>query len=550
MDDICTIAQPAARWPLRIASPPGHVRIALLTTLATLSVQVGLVAARLGGGFVYTLDDPYIHLALADQIVRGHYGLMAGVAAAPSSSILYPFVLAVLSSIGLGEAGPLVVNIAATLASVALLATLAVEALPELATLGVVPSALLVLAASSCLNLSGVALTGMEHGLQVALTLAWLLGARRFLCDGRIRPWWWACAVLLPLVRYEGAGLWLATVALLALRRRTRAGAALGLAGAVPLCAFSLFLHAQGLGWLPSSVLVKSDASIGGVSFSDLGPAARVLATVGTNLLARGGRPFLCATLGVAWLVVRLRRSPHAADRAPLVLALVALAVSAAQLSIGRIDGYTRYEVHALALDAAVLLIGFAPDLRRLAAGRGRWALAAATAVALLVFEGNVERSWHAGSAAHDVYAQQHQMHRMAADLYRGAVAVNDIGQVSYRNPYPVLDLWGLGSEETRLARRADPTGRWVADLVERHDVGLVMIYDPWFPAVPPSWIPAARLSLDTPPESVARPTVTFYATAPGRLARVEAAVDALGASLPDGVTLRKLTGRDGPARR
>jgi hypothetical protein len=35
------------------------------------------------GHFSYSLDDPYIHLALAQQIIRGHYGLNPGEVSAP-----------------------------------------------------------------------------------------------------------------------------------------------------------------------------------------------------------------------------------------------------------------------------------------------------------------------------------------------------------------------------------------------------------------------------------------------------------------------------------
>lgn len=49
---------------------------------------------------MYTLDDPYIHLSLAENLLRGHYGVNLDEVASPSSSILYPFLLAC----ALGEA--------------------------------------------------------------------------------------------------------------------------------------------------------------------------------------------------------------------------------------------------------------------------------------------------------------------------------------------------------------------------------------------------------------------------------------------------------------
>ena len=46
------------------------------------------------GKFVFTLDDPYIHLSLAEQIFNGEYGINPNHKSAPSSSILWPFILA------------------------------------------------------------------------------------------------------------------------------------------------------------------------------------------------------------------------------------------------------------------------------------------------------------------------------------------------------------------------------------------------------------------------------------------------------------------------
>ena len=47
-----------------------------------------LVSVRFAGGvLIYSLDDPYIHLALARTIQQGGYGINVGEWASPSSSI-------------------------------------------------------------------------------------------------------------------------------------------------------------------------------------------------------------------------------------------------------------------------------------------------------------------------------------------------------------------------------------------------------------------------------------------------------------------------------
>ena len=49
-------------------------------------------------------DAPYTHLALAEQIRHGTYGLNPGEPSAPSSTILFPFLLVPL--LPLGQYGP------------------------------------------------------------------------------------------------------------------------------------------------------------------------------------------------------------------------------------------------------------------------------------------------------------------------------------------------------------------------------------------------------------------------------------------------------------
>ena len=69
-------AGPAAGWlPPALALCAGLVFPALLAIAAVLAGN--------GGAFAYPLDGPYIHLALAEQILHGHYGLNPGEPASP-----------------------------------------------------------------------------------------------------------------------------------------------------------------------------------------------------------------------------------------------------------------------------------------------------------------------------------------------------------------------------------------------------------------------------------------------------------------------------------
>ena len=59
-------------------------RSRLLPLLAALPAFMLVVQVHFTCGVIYSLDDPYIHLALARQILHGHYGINPGEFAAPS----------------------------------------------------------------------------------------------------------------------------------------------------------------------------------------------------------------------------------------------------------------------------------------------------------------------------------------------------------------------------------------------------------------------------------------------------------------------------------
>lgn len=63
------------------------------------------------GHFSYTLDDAYIHLALSEGIGNLHYGTNPGEISSPSSSILWPLLLAPLSHLPIHHYLPLLLNI-------------------------------------------------------------------------------------------------------------------------------------------------------------------------------------------------------------------------------------------------------------------------------------------------------------------------------------------------------------------------------------------------------------------------------------------------------
>jgi hypothetical protein len=221
------------------------------------------------------------------------------------------------------------------------------------------------------------------------------------------------------------------------------------------------------------------------------------------------------------------------ADRKVLIVCLAVIAAISAHLVFGQYGWFNRYEVYIMALAATALLWAAAqvrPKFPALQWSLIKVALVLGLGIAVMPY---VTTALVTPIGASDIYEQQYQMARFAQSFYKHPVAVNDLGLVAYKNTDYVLDLWGLGSEQVRKARTAGRYGpAEMAALASDHGVGLVMIYDAWFPkGVPSSWTKVAVLQ--TTVVTLSQRNVTFYRTPMADAAEVTSALQALKAAIP-----------------
>jgi hypothetical protein len=508
------------------SGPMKHIRYStpaffLLTAIILVTVMLVLRIVNLNGGtFTYSLDDPYIHLTLADQILRGHYGLNDGEFASPSSSVLWPFLLAPFMWLPWAHMIPLIINIAACMAT----ALVAHRVLRHVWGDYAVPATLLLLLFT---NTIGLVFTGMEHSLQVLLALA-IVAALVDITEGRELPRWLGPAIFIaPLIRYELLSVSLGAVALLAVRRHYRYLVAAALSVAV-LAGFSYFLWLHSGSAMPASVLAKITDFAGSPN----------------NIVAMN---ITAGTLLVLY--------PLFYDNKPrTALFCYMLAVTFAHLAFGKSGWLSRYEVYVLA-PALMLLLYYAP-LSGLFSWRGQKVsrkILAATALAASLYPLNTYYYVYAlmtmsvPGASHAIYLQQGQMRRFLDEAGSPVVAVNDIGLVSYRNPAYVFDVIGLGSSERQHKKRF--AGYEWLDTASQYRVEVGMVYSLWFPPayIPKSWVPLGELHLLWFPGMIYNPvgsnTVTFYATSQQKAKELGPVVKRWSETLPGNPTKNDLIG-------
>ncbi len=497
------------------------------------------------GTFLYTLDDPYIHLALSDQLRHGNYGLYPGVHAAPASSILFPFLLALASGTPLHPWVPLLLNLCALGFTLAILRRFLLYLKLGHDRFAIMAQAVGLFLMAFCFNLVGVAFTGLEHGLHIAIVAATVYGLAIFLDNDRLPRWLPLLLALAPMVRYEGLAL--STGVLLVLALRGRIGIALATFAAMVsgVLGFSVFLVHLGLPPLPSSVMVKSVAATASVSGTD----GALLRGFLTNLVYTARHPIgmLLLLLGL-FAAMRIGRDLRSGLRCrPLrltpngLMSLALVSLVAGQALGGRMGWLERYEDYALLGTAMMALYIARVALRKeLSNRKTRTRVFAGAAACFLLFGFPYLRiTALVPHTSNNIYEQQLQTHRFIDGFYRGPVAVNDLGLATYHNPYPILDLDGLGSEQARLMLARHAPAAEYETFVAAHGVHLVIVYQEWFPnQIPASWLRVATMSLSRSPISSPFADVQFYATDAATAAAVRPELAAFRASLPERVKL------------
>ncbi|MBB5059883.1 hypothetical protein HDF16_004612 [Granulicella aggregans] len=475
----------------------------------------GLIRHANGGIFTYALDDAYIHLALSDTIAHGTYGINLGEITSPSSSLLWPFLLAPFAGLSWFTYVPLMLNFLFGSAAAWLFGAFIVDLRRrQNSPASNLWSGLSIIALIFIGNLPGLTFIAMEHTLQVLVAAACAWGI--VIClRGRRIPWWCIAAALLgPSIRYENLGITLALA--LALWSQRRRGAAVLLCGisVMPLIGFSVFLRRHGLPALPLSVLVKGHATAGQHQLHSA--VALHLAELADNLK----HPIVWIIILLFLIIVAGCFAEVKTERRLAIFG--AAAAVALHILIGRFGWLNRYEVYLVVFATLVVL---QLDWRRPRLAPV-WYTAGLVICSILYVRGTLIIA----PAAHSIYTQQFQTSRLTHALPALNVAVNDLGLVAYHHPRSqyVLDLAGLASADAALKPH---TTAWMKDIVLRHQVGLVAIYPDWFPAVPSSWEKIGELC-----RGGFNPCVSYYATAVDN-AQVRDSFINLTHALPPGVT-------------
>jgi hypothetical protein len=496
------------RWPLLLA-------------LATLWIIVGVCLSSslsLTNGHVsYTLDDAYIHMAMAKNLVQhGVYGVTQFEFSSSSSSPLWTLFLAgAFTVFGVREWLPFFLNLLLASAVLVLMDNI----LRSVSSHKILTAAAL-LSVVLFTPFPALIFGGMEHPLHIILliTFIWMLtkiivGNELSLTTSHIV---WLCLLVIgiTMARFESYALVFLGCFFLILRKKWRYSLGLALAAIIPLLLYQYISVSKGWFWLPNSIIIRTDPSqihmfnsqqafvfipfTGGLSgfFSNFVRNA----TYANHLVVL----ILCA---MVLLVFGWRQMKSLWTMGNIFLLLFIL-FALVHMQFAKNGHFFRYEAYLVALGFFVLAYALSELHREISWRPFTWRKTILGVVVLiLMYFGSLPLLFRCKisielipRATCNIYEQQYQMGLFLKHFYpEASVAANDIGAISFLGDIHLLDLVGLASIDVlTLKKEGRYTTEQISQLSRTRDVDVAIVYDPWFrlenlQGVPPEWIKVAE---------------------------------------------------------
>jgi hypothetical protein len=476
------------------------------------------------GELIYVIDDPYIHLAISKNIAeRGNFGVNRDEFAAASSSPLWSIMLGGGIAI-FGDNANLPLYFSFLFAFLSLILFFIILRLNDFTPGGIFAALLLFIYG---VPLPAVIFGGMEHSLQILLTLAFVYFAaqkidatncrNKLLCRiGDVSlP---AMAFLMTAARYECAFVIFIAGLLFIIRQRRLYGLVLWFLGALPVVLFGLYSISSGWHFFPNSVLLKGNVSVTSGAIEVL----HSILYIAYSRIAENPHIFAVLAASVYYFIKRI--NSHRFWEHKTIMLLLVWAPMLLHLQFAGIGWFYRYEAYLIASGILTLCLVINEESARIKEFLFRGKSPAMKLLSLLFIilviapfaHRGIESSMRIPNASKNIHDQHYQIAKFLDKYYaKETVALNDIGYVSYHADVDVLDLWGIANLRTLHAKRQGEfdTGK-IEKLLEKENVSVAVVYENWFhghASMPDGWKKAGEWKIRNN-TAVAEDEVAFFA--------------------------------------
>lgn len=479
------------------------------------------------GHLVYSLDDAYIHMAIAKNFSQhGVWGITKKEFSSSSSSLLYSLLLSLIFLFGPNELVPLIINL--IFANILLFIVFYILKIKYNIPSYSVFSCLLSMI--FFIPLHFLVLTGMEHTIQITIDILFVYFASKIICNENLNQkkilvrkersisiledkYFFILAPLVSMVRFEGIFLIIIISFLFLLRKSLIYFTIVLLLGFLPIIIFGIISLYNGWYFFPNSVILKANT----IQFTF--PAILELFLSFINELIKNYHIGILLVGALCIFLFRYKKKKIIWNETS-IMAVIFIGVTLLHiLLIGasfKNQNLSRYDGYIIALGIIMLFLSIKDAIPK------RFSMASirnylgdikkdikknylqVISVVLIVFIFFwifIPRSYRlirdTPQATNNIYEQQYQMGLFLEKYYEGEViAVNDIGAVNYLTDIECIDLRGLGSHEVTDAIQKDKLDEdFVSNLTEKKGCKIAIIYEEkdYGYDIPEEWIKAGE---------------------------------------------------------
>ena len=470
------------------------------------------------GHLIYSLDDAYIHMAIAKNFSQyGVWGITRFEFSSSSSSLLYSLLLSLIFLIfGPNEVAPFVINL--VFANLVLYIVYYILKIKN----NLPPYAVLVALISTIffLPLPLLIFMGMEHTMQVFINITFvyiasivisdknLIKRKNFLSQDKRLIFF---APLVTMIRFEGMFLIIAVSFLLFFRKKIIYSIIVGISGFLPIIIYGIISISFGWFFFPNSIVLKSQ-------FPDFFSTFLYFEYLSYN-------PHILILLLGAFLILYIQFFKKKEIWNNLaVISIIFIIISLFQFFFGVISffsrNFSRYDSHLVAIGLVMIFLFIKNELpRNLSIEYIRHYLSeikndyetytlkffSVILLALLFFVPFIYRAQklieYIPTSTKNIYEQQYQMGLFLKKYYNGkCVAANDIGAINYIADIECLDLRGLGSRDTaNYLVNDDLDEDNIYNLARKRDCKIAIIYEDakrWFD-IPTEWVKVGEWTIE-----------------------------------------------------
>jgi hypothetical protein len=524
------------------------------------------------GVFAYTIDDVYIHMAMAKNFSQsGVWGVTRYEFSSTSSSISYTLLLSVLYSVfGINDYLPFVINFLSGIALIIFVDNRLMQ--------NKIPFAyrfLIILLIIVCTPLIPIMFTGMEHIMHALLTIIFVDKVLLILLnnpettkiDKKQEIMLLCIAILLASTRYESLLIIGICVFLCILKKKILIGFKILLVSALPIVIYGFISTAQGWYFFPNSIILRSYMS----SFNEVFDGSQTLpAFLEAKILNLITQTHLYILIGVNIVLIAVQYKKevdwwnknnilgiifigsaflHAIfaefgyfyryEGYLMVFGLYTLGILVFQIFNDKSDPDSEFLTDRELISAVTKSIRKKKNKKSNVASRSenmkktRGILIGVfliTIVLLPSFIRGVNAYEETSEESSQVYGIHYHMAQFLNKYYTGEkVAANDIGAINYYADIQCFDLVGLGSlEPAQLLQEEDDFVGKLFNLTESENVKIAVIISYLFPP----WTLVARwMDRDEPGRFI-----SFYAVDTNETTALKSNLIEYSSQLPESV--------------